>query len=429
MQHSCLFYRGLEEALQAGARHLKAGLARGERCLFSVAREAAPRAREALAAVGVDVRARERRGELLVIDGSRFYVSRGRLDRGRILARWRELVEEAGREGRPGLRVAADMVWAFEGRSDPSGVASYESEVNRLAPMPLRGLCLYPKDRVPALLLDRFLCAHPWVDANGARRENPYYLPPDDFRRGAAAPRAELMLERLSTWGPLDGRAGVDESEVMPVLAHQFRTPLTAIRCFAETLSRNPRAPERDEFLKTISRNASRLSRLVDELLVLGRFSAPPRPAETIQVPGFLRRVAAEFRPLARRGEVAFEQSCVPGLRARARRLELQQALQSLIENAIKLTPSGGRVAVSACRRSGMVEFSVADTGPGLAPRELPRLFERFYRGEAGRAADPLGSGLGLYIARRFVEAQGGRIWAESEPGAGACFRFTVPAA
>lgn len=398
--------------------------------MFGGAPEDAPRLRKALGGLGVDAAARERRKDLLILDARRIYAPRGRFDAEGLLARWRRLAEKAGAEGRPGLRVAADMSWGFARGFDTEALAPYESQVNRLAPLPLRGLCLYPKGRVCCdALLNRLLCAHPWVDVNDARRENPYYLPPDEFQRGAAAPKAETMLERLSAWAHPGGPAGADESDVMPLLAHQFRTPLTAIRGFAETLARNPREADRDEFVKTIGRHASRLARLVDELLVLGRFGAPRRPAETIDVPGLLRRTAAEFRPLARQAGILMEHACVPGLRARARRLDLQQILQSLMENALKLTPPGGRVALSACRRSGMVEFSVADTGPGVPPRDLPRLFERFYRGEAGRAADPLGSGLGLYIARRFVEAQGGRIWVESEPGAGARFRFTVPAA
>jgi signal transduction histidine kinase len=107
----------------------------------------------------------------------------------------------------------------------------------------------------------------------------------------------------------------------------------------------------------------------------------------------------------------------------------VHQVLFNLLDNAVRFTPSGGRVTVRASRINGVVDVTVADTGPGIAPEHLPRLFERFYRVDSARSRDEGGTGIGLAIARSVVEAHGGRIWAESEPGKGSTFTFQLPVA
>ncbi|MBI4346591.1 MAG: MEDS domain-containing protein [Elusimicrobia bacterium] len=427
MQHTCLFYVDQEEALGAAARHLKEGLSRGERCVYVAVPGGAERARRALSAAGIPVRQREKRKDLRVLDARQVYLRQGRFNADATLALWRSAIESAGSEGRPGLRAAADMAWAYTWRVDDL-LIPYESEVNRLAPLPANGLCLYPRDRLPAQTLQGTLCAHPWVEASGLRRENPYYIGPDEFRRGARTPSADEMLERLAALDRAFAFQAAKEREVLPILAHQFKTPLTAIHGFAESLLRHPNAKERIEFLQTIQRHAGRLAHLVDELLVLGRVGSSAGEPGPVGVRSLMSRAARDFEQIRRRKAIALEWGCAATLRARVRRGDVLQVLQSLLENALKVTPRGGRVGMSAVKAGGMVEFSVTDTGPGVSKQDLPHLFERFYRGRAGREADPLGTGLGLYIARRIVDAQGGRIWAESS-GDGACFRFVLPAA
>ena len=95
--------------------------------------------------------------------------------------------------------------------------------------------------------------------------------------------------------------------------------------------------------------------------------------------------------------------------------------------HAVRFTPPGGRVTVRASTKNGSVDVAVADTGPGIASEHLPRVFERFYRVDPGRSRDEGGTGIGLAIARSVVEAHGGRIWAESQPGEGSVFTFELP--
>ena len=116
----------------------------------------------------------------------------------------------------------------------------------------------------------------------------------------------------------------------------------------------------------------------------------------------------------------------LPRVLADADRLE--RILTNLLSNALKYSPPGSEVTITLERRGGEVVTSIRDRGPGIAPDELPHLFERYYRGPAARAA-PEGLGLGLYITRMLVEAHGGHIWAESQVGAGSTFSFSLPIA
>jgi len=103
--------------------------------------------------------------------------------------------------------------------------------------------------------------------------------------------------------------------------------------------------------------------------------------------------------------------------------------LFNLLDNAVRFTPAGGSVTVTAERNGGSVVVRVADTGVGIPSEHLPRLFERFYRVDSARSRDEGGTGIGLAIARSVIEAHGGRIWAESRPGQGSVFAFELPAA
>jgi signal transduction histidine kinase len=107
----------------------------------------------------------------------------------------------------------------------------------------------------------------------------------------------------------------------------------------------------------------------------------------------------------------------------------LHQVLFNLVDNAVRFTPPGGEVRISARTDRDRVQVQVTDTGVGIAPEHLPRLFERFYRVDPSRSRDDGGTGIGLAIARSVVEAHGGRISAESEPGSGSTFSFDLPAA
>jgi len=215
-------------------------------------------------------------------------------------------------------------------------------------------------------------------------------------------------------------------------VSHELRTPITAVRSAVDTLrhtiSADPDASER--FVDIIDRNAQRLGALVEDLLDLSRIESKEYRPEA--VPVALRAISDQVLSLLRPRieEKRFDVSNEIGADlppARADRKGLEQVFTNLLDNAVKYCGPGTRVWVRARRAGSLLRIEVADSGPGIEPRHLPRLFERFYRVDSGRSRDMGGTGLGLSIVRHLIEAMGGTIGVDSIPGKGATFWFTLP--
>jgi signal transduction histidine kinase len=204
--------------------------------------------------------------------------------------------------------------------------------------------------------------------------------------------------------------------------SHELKTPLTVIGGFAETL-RDPHLDEADRqrFLDLLMANTTRVQRIVDDLLDLSRYESntwTPKPAE-VDLRGVVPEIFALFRESAARKRLALASDIATDAHlVRFDPTALRQVLSNLVENAIRYTASGS-VTISARRDGPDAIIAVRDTGVGIAPEHLSRIFERFYRADPGRSRADGGTGLGLAIVRHLVEAHGGRVSAESRPGAG----------
>jgi heavy metal sensor kinase len=214
--------------------------------------------------------------------------------------------------------------------------------------------------------------------------------------------------------------------------AHELRTPLTAIRSVGEVGLREPRSEaEYREILGSILEEVDRLATVTDSLLLLSRADsgkADLRPA-LVDLAGLARDVADDLQVLAEEKGVALAVARGPeAVTAWADGDTLRRAVVNLLDNAIKFTPEGGAVRLSARRVGADAILDVVDSGPGIAAEHLPFVFDRFYRADAGRARSTRGgAGLGLAIARWAVDANGGRIEVESAPGRGSTFRIVLP--
>jgi two-component system phosphate regulon sensor histidine kinase PhoR len=215
-------------------------------------------------------------------------------------------------------------------------------------------------------------------------------------------------------------------------VSHELRTPLTIIGGFAETLQ-DPEIPaaRRAEFAKTIFTNTQRMQRIVDELLDLSRIETGhwrPRP-ESIRIADLAAEVFARSAASAKSKSVRLDTSIDPDAQTIvADRTALEQILMNLVENALRHTGEGGRIAIETLAEADGVSLIVSDTGSGIPPEHLPRIFERFYRADSGRSREAGGTGLGLAIVRHLVEAHGGMVRAESVVGAGTTIRIFFPA-
>ena len=214
-------------------------------------------------------------------------------------------------------------------------------------------------------------------------------------------------------------------------VSHELKTPISALRAHLENLLDGVERPD-PETLQVMLAQSERLGRLVDQLLELSRLESGDLSLHREEVPlrPLVSEVVSEIEVARSDKAVRLDEEIPEDLPAIfADRERVHQVLFNLLDNAVRFTPAGGHVTVSASRRRDDVDVAVSDTGPGIAPEHLPRLFERFYRVDEARSRDGGGTGIGLAIARSVVEAHGGRIWAESELGRGSVFTFELPVA
>jgi signal transduction histidine kinase len=210
--------------------------------------------------------------------------------------------------------------------------------------------------------------------------------------------------------------------------SHDLRTPVASIQAMLEAVEDG--LASIDEYLPALHQQTRTLATLIDDLFELARIDAGALTLELreVQLPQLVSHCVSGLEAEARARRVQLESrldDALPDVRCAPE--HVQRVLLNLVTNALRHTPSDGSVLVRARQRAGELEVSVEDTGVGLSKEAQQRMFERFWRGDASRTRASGGAGLGLAIARGFVEAQGGRIWAENRPEGGARFAFTLP--
>jgi signal transduction histidine kinase len=220
--------------------------------------------------------------------------------------------------------------------------------------------------------------------------------------------------------------------EFVANVSHELRTPVSIIRANTETLLNGAMDDPEDarEFLDALQRNAERLSNLIDDLLDVskidsGEYRLEPRE---VSVEAVTRYTIDTVEKAAEAKRMALDIDLQPGLRVFADEKALGQVLFNLLDNAIKYTPGGGHISVRARGSDGSVRIEVCDDGPGIEPEHRQRIFERFYRVDAGRSREMGGTGLGLSIVKNLIEAMGGQVGLDSNTPHGSIFWLMIPA-
>lgn len=282
----------------------------------------------------------------------------------------------------------------------------------------------------------------------------------DDVRRGIAANRVEheLLTESGSIWieatgavvRPWDGSRGSwvlcvlheitrqkqlesMRKEFVANVSHELRTPLSVIKGFIETLVDDHRAmPEadRDRFLRTVQRHAERLHVILEDLLTLSRLESrnPGLQLESTDLGGLIRELAADYRQRAGNSGHRIEIQIPAEMpRVALDAVRIRQVFDNLLDNALKYTPPQSFIAIRVVKTGADLEVRIEDNGPGIPAKDLPHIFERFYRVDKGRSREKGGTGLGLSIVKHIVQLHGGRIWAESVLGKGTTIVFVLP--
>jgi signal transduction histidine kinase/DNA-binding response OmpR family regulator len=225
------------------------------------------------------------------------------------------------------------------------------------------------------------------------------------------------------------------KSEFISMVSHELRTPMTSIKGYIDLLYSGMAGPVTDgqkRFLQTAKVNVDRLTMLVNSLLEISHFDTGKvrLSIEAVNPLQAVKEVVDDMRAAAEeKGQslVSVIQAPVPNVRADPARLK--NVLAQLVDNACKYTPEGGRITINAREVEGYVHFSVQDNGVGISPKDRTKLFSRFFRADDPQIQAYAGTGLGLVIAKSYVELHGGEMWVESELGRGSTFTFSIPLA
>lgn len=220
--------------------------------------------------------------------------------------------------------------------------------------------------------------------------------------------------------------------DLIAAVSHDLRTPLTSIRAMIEALADEVVAePEMvQRYYGTIRSQIQNLSGLINDLFELSQLETGQvqLAVEAVNMNDLLSDVLESMQAQAGAKGVSLQgifSEDVPIIKGELNKL--QRVITNLVQNAIRHTPAGGSISLATQPAPDGVQVEVADTGEGIAPEDLPHIFEQFFRGEKSRSRETGGAGLGLAIARRIVEAHHGRIWVESQVGEGTRFRFVLP--
>jgi two-component system, OmpR family, phosphate regulon sensor histidine kinase PhoR len=250
----------------------------------------------------------------------------------------------------------------------------------------------------------------------------------DESRLQLAGAKAEAQVQHARA-----DQADQSRRALIVNASHELRTPVASISAHVESLLKpgRPMDQETRNYLLVVAAETDRLGSLVDDVLALARADADELHLDIgpVEVADVIDQVCKALVPLARRERnLSLVHSSAPGLpRAMADRDRLAQVLTNLIRNAVNNTLDGGIISVEAAGASDHVDITVSDTGIGMDPSDLSRIFDRFYRTDQSRSRGTGGSGLGLAIVRDLLTAMGGSITAESVPGQGSVFRVRLP--
>jgi two-component system phosphate regulon sensor histidine kinase PhoR len=213
-------------------------------------------------------------------------------------------------------------------------------------------------------------------------------------------------------------------------VSHELRTPLASIRAMAETLQDGALEDlsVAGRFLGTIVTETERLTRIAEDLLILSDAESRQPEKEKFALTLLLEEVVNRSRPQAEKAEISLTADLAPELTVFANHDQMEQVIVNLVDNAIKYTPAGGSVLVTAARDGDKIAVHVKDSGIGIMSADVPRIFERFYRVDKARSRQSGGTGLGLSIVKHIVESHGGSVTVQSEYNHGSTFTFTIPA-
>lgn len=452
-RHKCLIYEGHpSEQLPIIVPLLQQGLAEGRRCVYLGDPETIVMVRDDVKAKGVDVAFETARGAL-VFSSDRSHLEGGGFDPKSMVAMLRDLIDEAVKDGFTGLCATGDMRWELGTDANFERLQEYEALLEKVFhEKPLMGICQYHRYTVPSQALHDALTTHRsvWV-GNSLRRDNHFYIPPeillkegaDRERLGdwayqqirrvmkAEEQRDKTLAELEKTNRELEQRVKQRTADLEAFsysVSHDLRAPLRAISGYSQIIQEDHADGLTDDGKAAFARvrdASQRMSLLIDALLELFRLTHRDVAVTTVDLSREARGIVQELQAAdpARSVEVLVADGAVAEGDARL----LRAVLTNLLGNAWKFTAGrpDARIEFGVEENASGRVFHVRDNGAGFDMAYQDKLFKVFQRLHSEKAFP--GTGIGLATVQRILGKHGGRIWAESAPGRGAAFYFTVP--
>jgi signal transduction histidine kinase len=278
----------------------------------------------------------------------------------------------------------------------------------------IAGRVLAPIGRITAVARD--------IQATDLSRRIRLRGPDDELKQ--LADTFDAMLARLDA-------AFAAQQQFVADASHELRNPLAIIRTNVDVALADPDADPADlrHAIDVVRRASDRMSRLVDGLLALARRQAPTQHNEPVDLGAAVAEASEEFMVPAEARGMTLDRAIAPGVVVLGDRDALKRAVANLLENAVRLAPAGSRVRLATGSEGGRAWIAVNDEGPGIAPEDQPRVFDRFWRGDKARSRADGGTGLGLAIVRQIAESHGGQVRLHSKPGVGSTFVIWLPIA
>jgi signal transduction histidine kinase len=441
-QHLCLLYDSPADTWDTIVPYFRDGLARGEQCLFVGDGDSARESALALARAGIDVERETQRGALGISTASECGILGGDFQPRAELEQLEGAVARALSQGFQGVRFSGEAPFALYGSLyHERNIVEFETLLNdTIVRYDLVGICRYDLKRWPPALILQVLRIHPLAVIGPLVCPNAYYEPARMvLGRCDEEERVRWMIEQLyrSRTAKLALEQAVQaRDEFLSAASHELRTPLTSTQLHVQSVLRRAESAPDDALsaswaapqLRRASEQLGKLGQIVQGLVDAAQLRDPSAielDLEDVDLGDVVRGVVSQFDDQVRRGRLTLRFDPPPehvvGLWDRRR---LEQVVFNLMSNAVKFA-DGKPVDVSVLPDGNMARLVVEDHGIGIAPEDVPRIFDRFERGVPVRHCG--GFGLGLWIAKRIVESLGGHISARGAPGAGATFTVELP--
>jgi heavy metal sensor kinase len=234
----------------------------------------------------------------------------------------------------------------------------------------------------------------------------------------------DAMLARIDA-------AFAAQQQFLADASHELRNPLAIIRTNADLAlsDKDPRVDELRQAVVVVKRASDRMARLVDDLLALARREAPTFAIEQVDLGKAVTEASEEFLAVAEAREIVLDRAIAPGVAVMGDGDALKRAVANLLENAVRLAPTGSRIRLAVGSERGLAWVAVSDEGPGIAAEDQPRVFDRFWRADKARSRADGGTGLGLSIVRQIAQSHGGDVQLQSKLGVGSTFTIWLPVA